>query len=999
MTSPRSWLFAVLAVVAAPLRTDAQRVPAGAPDPGPRGPLVQVAPRLRVAGAERPVEVTALDVRVVVHGLHAETTQTLTFSNPNARVLEGELEFPLPDAATVSGFALDVGGLLVDASVVEKHQARVALETEIRRGVDPGLVEQVRGNVYRARVYPIPARGTRTVRLRWVSSLATQGEEAAYHLPLPYPRSPREVAVRVEVVRPDAPPEVSGGFGNVTLARFDDRWVGERRFSGAPPPRDLLVRLPRSPVRLSAVETGPGGDTFFSMSDAVPALAPGGRPPPKRVAIAWDASASRTPEQTRRELDFLDRLLAAWPGVAVDVMIFRLRAEPPRSFPPGARAALLEALRGAVADGGTGLAALDLSVARLPHRDDALWLLLGDGLGTLGDGLPRTGGVPVWAVTGATDGDRALLRHVAGETGGELLDLVALGAPAAVAAVVSPRIRLLRATATAGAADVIVAPGADRGRFEVLGRLVGGEADLSLDFGSGDRVLEQRVLKVRRDGAAPAGERPGPVATAWAQARLDALSVEPDANAAALLELGRRFGLVTAATSLLVLETLEQHLEHGVEPAPGRAALRAEYLARVEERAREKARTAAERLEQVAQRWQRRVEWWKAERRVPAGWRYSERDATDAHGDDVRGRERRVARSAAAPPPSAQAMESPAAPMALLSSPARAESPRAAHQLAGPAAASIAVAPWDPKVPWLAPLRAAAPGAAYEAYLAQREARAGPAFYLDCAEFLLRAGQRELGLRVLSNLAELRLDDPALLRVMAWRLSQAGELELAAAVLEKVLRLRPEEPQSRRDLALVLSELAEARGRPGDAARAIDLLLEVALRGSDRFQDLDLVALMELNRIAARAERRGWAGVALAPRVDPRLRGLLDLDLRVSLSWDADLTDVDLHVVEPTGEHASFSHPATFAGGLVSRDVTQGYGPEEYVIRRAVPGSYAVKAHYYGSAQQRIVGPATLTVTLFTGWGRPEEKREVLTVRLAEPRDLEALGEVTIARR
>ena len=156
---------------------------------------------------------------------------------------------------------------------------------------------------------------------------------------------------------------------------------------------------------------------------------------------------------------------------------------------------------------------------------------------------------------------------------------------------------------------------------------------------------------------------------------------------------------------------------------------------------------------------------------------------------------------------------------------------------------------------------------------------------------------------------------------------------------------------------------------------------------------------MELNRIAARAERRGWAGVALAPRVDPRLRGLLDLDLRVSLSWDADLTDVDLHVVEPTGEHASFSHPATFAGGLVSRDVTQGYGPEEYVIRRAVPGSYAVKAHYYGSAQQRVVGPATLTVTLFTGWGRPEEKREVLTVRLAEPRDLEALGEVTIARR
>ena len=129
---------------------------------------------------------------------------------------------------------------------------------------------------------------------------------------------------------------------------------------------------------------------------------------------------------------------------------------------------------------------------------------------------------------------------------------------------------------------------------------------------------------------------------------------------------------------------------------------------------------------------------------------------------------------------------------------------------------------------WLAPLRAAAPGAAYEAYLAQREARAGRR-HLDCAEFVA-PGQRELGLQVLSNLAELRLDEPALLQVMAWRFSPAGELELAAAVREKGLRLRPEEPQSRRECRAGPAELAEARGRPG-GARAINLLLEVALPG------------------------------------------------------------------------------------------------------------------------------------------------------------------------
>jgi len=83
-------------------------------------------------------------------------------------------------------------------------------------------------------------------------------------------------------------------------------------------------------------------------------------------------------------------------------------------------------------------------------------------------------------------------------------------------------------------------------------------------------------------------------------------------------------------------------------------------------------------------------------------------------------------------------------------------------------------------------------------------------------------------------------------------------------------------------------------------------------------------------------------------------------------------------------------------GGLVSRDFTQGYGPEEYVVRRAVPGAYAIKVHYNGSRQQTLVGPATLTATLFTNWGRPDEQREVMTIRLATPRDLEPVGEVTI---
>ena len=59
-------------------------------------------------------------------------------------------------------------------------------------------------------------------------------------------------------------------------------------------------------------------------------------------------------------------------------------------------------------------------------------------------------------------------------------------------------------------------------------------------------------------------------------------------------------------------------------------------------------------------------------------------------------------------------------------------------------------------------------------------------------------------------------------------------------------------------------------------------------------------------------------------------------------------TDVDVHVREPSGEEAYYGHRRTRLGGLVSRDFTRGYGPEEYMLRRALPGAYAVAAKCVG---------------------------------------------------
>jgi len=160
----------------------------------------------------------------------------------------------------------------------------------------------------------------------------------------------------------------------------------------------------------------------------------------------------------------------------------------------------------------------------------------------------------------------------------------------------------------------------------------------------------------------------------------------------------------------------------------------------------------------------------------------------------------------------------------------------------------------------------------------------------------------------------------------------------------------------------------------------------------DRFDEIELIALVELNDLWPRAKA---AGVAAWP-LDPRLEKRLDMDVRIVMTWDADMTDMDLHVLEASDEEAYYGHNLTTIGGKVSRDFTQGYGPEEYSLRRAMHGTYKIKSHFYGSSAADLIGAVTLQVDVYTNFGRPSEKRRSLTFRLTDRKEEFVLGEIEL---
>ncbi len=985
----------------------------------------------------QPLRVTRADVRVVVRGFLAETTTTLTFHNDHTRALEGDLVFPLPAGATVSGYALDVAGEMAEGVIVEAREARVAFEREVRKGVDPGLVEWVQGSNFRTRVWPVPAHAARTVRVSYVSDLVThvRGAEtlALYALPLRFTAPLDEFSLEVAVVGGAAPQVRGGAPSNFRFERFEQRYVARTTLRDFQPSQDLLVALPDAAREPVAVETGDDGQTYFVVDDfpELPAAAPAARA--RRVALFWDASLSRCEAQRARELGLVERLLGRLRDVELDVVVFRDVPEPTRSFAVrgGDGRAALAFLHDAPCDGGTALGSLRLT------RPADFALLFSDGLQTLGDGLPEID-APLYALHGDARADAGLLAHLAERSGGASFDLARLDDDQVLPALGAPVFAFLGADYDRRAVAELLPEGAPLtgARFTLCGRLLADEATLTLRYGRrGGAATLTRTVRVKRSDAVPGRL----VGRAWAQQRLARLALFPERHHDELLRLGRRFSIVTPGASLLVLETLEQHLEYHVEPPASRPALRAAYLERVRaKRDDEQARRSAK-LEQVVEMWWRRVAWWQREfryepkrqtppakiadartrRDLAASGTLADGDLEEAvdvgveggvegsvegsvEGGVAGGSPGGMVAGVPAPPPASEAPAVRPADSARSAAQERKQN-GAASRRDDAQGATIELKPWDPDTPYLRELERVGRDGAYAAYLAQRASFGrSPAFYLDCSDHFLRAGRRDLALRVLTSVVELELREPRLLRVAAHRLQQIGALDLAVELFEDVRRLRPEEPQSLRDLALALEARADAavrergRGERGSAAsyeRAVALLVDLALGQWDgRFPEIEVTAIEEANRILTVLERD--LNFPKSTLLDPRLRTLLDTDVRIVLTWDTDSTDMDLWVTEPTGEKCYYAHALTQIGGLVSRDFTGGYGPEEYLVRRALPGDYRVQANFYGSRAATLTGPTTLQATVITNWGRPNEQRRALTLRLTEARDVVDVGSV-----
>ena len=127
-----------------------------------------------------PLTVGYHKVTVDIRDQIARTVVEESFINHTPARMEGVFYFPLPQDASISGFAMWIGNDLVEADVVEKQRAREIYETILREKRDPGLLEWTGGNIFKARVFPIEGHSEKRIRITYTQVLPLRGNSYRY---------------------------------------------------------------------------------------------------------------------------------------------------------------------------------------------------------------------------------------------------------------------------------------------------------------------------------------------------------------------------------------------------------------------------------------------------------------------------------------------------------------------------------------------------------------------------------------------------------------------------------------------------------------------------------------------------------------------------------------------------------------------------------------------------------------------------------------------------
>ena len=973
--------------------------------------LAQI-PVLKINDKEDPnVYLKALKIDVSVIGTIATTTMEMTFQNKTNQILEGELIFPLPEGVSVSRYALDINGKMREAVPVEKARATEVFENIQRRRVDPGLLEKIEGNNFRTRIYPIPARGSRTILLSYEEELAYNNKRSLrYHLPLDFKKPVDHFKLHVQVLQSSVKPELEEDPGDISFNEWNNNYTASLDKNNFTANESLTFNIPKSTDNAEVMLQKTGANYYFFINLFLQ-KEHRTKQLPHEITIIWDASLSGINRDIKKELQLLDRYFKKNGNLLVSLALLNNTFKKANEYKitNGDWSELKKAIEKINYDGGT-----DYSKIWYPAGEE--YLFFTDGMSSLGGNELKLPNKPVYTITSSPKSDFSYLQYIAQKTGGSFINLNELKTEDAEKILTQQPLQFIGIKQNNTISETYPSiPTPVINNFSMAGIATETESTIVLQFGYGTMVTYEKTISF---DAKKHGIENIKLQRLWAQKKIAELEVQYEKNKQLIGLLGKQFSIVTRNTSLIVLETVQDYVQYEIEPP---AELREQYDRIMKDRWTANLTQQQLAMSNALRYMDNLMTWWDQDYKpvfivqtVPVEQRNPVvRNSANADSTMLRNRKSPPAmqevvvvgfatkrkrnvvgsvssiRSEELNPTSIQkSLEGRAAGVTVSKSNARTRYAVSFRNNAPKDFDSretenedvstnrIDIKQWTPERTYLKTISKANKENRYEKYLQLRsEYIFTPVFYFDMANYFFAEKDTATALMILTNMAEIDIENYELYKLLGYKLKELREYETAVHVFRKILDWRPQEPHSYRDYGLALADA-------GKYQQALDTFYTVLSKNYNQitaalYPGFEEIMVTELNQLIAL-----YKNELDISKIDNKLIHAMPVDVRVVLNWNKNNTDIDLWVTDPNDERCYFSHKQTAIGGRMSNDFTRGYGPEQFLLKKAIKGKYQVQVKYYGDSQFIISGPTTVMAEIFIHYGQQNQQKKIITLQM-----------------
>lgn len=257
-------------------------------------------------------------------------------------------------------------------------------------------------------------------------------------------------------------------------------------------------------------------------------------------------------------------------------------------------------------------------------------------------------------------------------------------------------------------------------------------------------------------------------------------------------------------------------------------------------------------------------------------------------------------------------------------------------------------------------------------------------FYTDVAIYFQK-WNKNIALRILSNLPEIVQGDIEVLKLMAYHLESFKEDQLANTLYKKILELAPDRIQSYRDLAVSHQQI-------GNYQEAFELYKQLLANETPDldFSPLKKTAEFEIMRLLTFHKSK----VSFQDVSNELLAVGFKKDRRLVFEWTNPQADFQIQFVNPKGKYFTWEHSVYTNQERLKDELSKGYSIEEFALDDAPPGEWIINVQYLG--EDNIQPPSYLKYTLYLNYATSQETKEVKLIKLFQQKDKTTVGTLTL---